>query len=175
MGKTKSQKDVMLADIKSSFASANLVMVIDYHGLTVAEITNLRRKLREKGGSCTVAKNTLFKIAVGDDENWQAMESLLKGSNAVIFLGEDMGAGIKAYQEFQKTSKKTEMRGGVLEGRLLSDKDLKAIADLPTKEQLYAQIAGAINGVATKVAVGIKEVPASIGRGIKAMSEKDAA
>jgi Ribosomal protein L10 len=86
---------------------------------------------------------------------------------------EDIGGAIKAYQEFQKVSKKTELRGGVMEGRVLKEADVKALADLPSKEQLMAQIAGAINGVATKLAVGINQVPTSIARGLKAYAEKD--
>jgi large subunit ribosomal protein L10 len=60
-----------------------------------------------------------------------------------------------------------------MEGRLLKDEDVKALGDLPSKEQLMAQIAGAINALATKVAVGIKEVPSSLARGIQAVADKD--
>ncbi|HBY77115.1 MAG TPA: 50S ribosomal protein L10, partial [Cyanobacteria bacterium UBA11148] len=66
------------------------------------------------------------------------------------------------YQDFQKATKKTEFRGGVMQGRALNQDQVKAIADLPSKEQLIAQIAGAINSIATKLAVGINEVPASL-------------
>ena len=84
-----------------------------------------------------------------------------------------MSGAIKAYKEFQKTTKKTELRGGVLEGKLLTEADVTAIGDLPSKEQLYAQIAGALNAVTAKVAIGIKEVPASIARGLQAYADKD--
>ena len=62
-----------------------------------------------------------------------------------------------------------------MEGRLLKEADVKALGDLPSKEQLMAQIAGALNALATKIAVGVNEVPASLGRGIRAYSEKDGA
>ena len=101
------------------------------------------------------------------------MNELLKGSNAFLLVKEDIGSAIKAYQAFQKASKKTEVRGGVMEGKLLSESDVKALGDLPSKEQLMAQIAGAINGVATKLAVGINEVPGSLARALKAYAEKD--
>ena len=80
---------------------------------------------------------------------------------------------LKAYQDFQKASKKTELRGGVMEGRALTEADVKAIADLPSKEQLIAQVAGAINGVAAKVAIGINQVPSSLARAIQAVADKD--
>jgi large subunit ribosomal protein L10 len=92
-----------------------------------------------------------------------------------LLVKEDLGGAIKAYQEFQKASKKTVLRGGVLEGRALTEADVKAIGDLPSKEQLMAQIAGAINGVATKLAVGINQVPSSIARGLQAYVDKDPA
>lgn len=175
MGKSRAEKDSMIAEIKECLSDAQLTIVIDYKGLSVAEITDLRNRLRKSGSVCKVTKNTLMGIAVGGDQNWEPLQAILKGSSAFLFVKEDIGSAIKAYQEFQKATKKTEIRGGVMEGRLLSDVEVKALADLPSREQLMAQIAGAINGVATKLAVGIKEVPASIARGIKAYAEKDAA
>jgi len=90
-----------------------------------------------------------------------------------LLVKEDFGGVIKAYKGFQKETKKTELRGGVLEGRALSKADVDALGDLPSKEQLMAQIAGALNSLTAKIAIGIKEVPASLGRGIKAYSEKE--
>ncbi|MEP6489015.1 50S ribosomal protein L10 [Microcoleus vaginatus GB2-A3] len=173
MGKTLAVKNEIIADLKQTLSESQLAIVIDYTGLTVAEITDLRRRLRPKGSSCQVAKNTLMRIAVEGNETWQPIQELLTGTSAFVFVQEDIGGAIKAYQEFQKVSKKTELRGGVMEGRVLKEADVKALADLPSKEQLMAQIAGAINGVATKLAVGINQVPTSIARGLKAYAEKD--
>lgn len=105
MGKTKEQKQEMLADIKQNLSESQLALVVDYHGLSVAEITDLRRRLLPTGSSCTIAKNTLMGIAVKEDANWQPMEQLLAGSNAFLFLKDDIGGAIKAYQEFQKPPK----------------------------------------------------------------------
>jgi large subunit ribosomal protein L10 len=173
MGKSLAVKNEIIAELKQTLSKSQLAIVIDYKGLTVSEITDLRRRLRPKGSSCQVAKNTLMRIAVEGDKTWQPMQELLTGTSAFLFVQEDIGGAIKAYQEFQKVSKKTELRGGVMEGRVLKEADIKALADLPSKEQLMAQIAGAINGVATKLAVGISQVPTSIARGLKAYAEKD--
>lgn len=173
MGRSLADKQDMVAVLKDDLSEAQLALVIDYKGLTVAEITDLRRRLRPTGTVCQVAKNTLMGIAIDGQDNWQPMSELLKGSSAFLLVKEDVSGAIKAYQDFQKASKKTELRGGVMEGRLLKEADVKAIGDLPSKEQLIAQIAGAINGVATKLAISINEVPASLGRSIKAISEKD--
>jgi large subunit ribosomal protein L10 len=173
MGKTFEDKKEMVAELKESLNQSQLAVVIDYKGLTVAEITDLRKRLLPTGATCTVAKNTLVRIAVEDNENWQPINEFLKGSSAFLLIKDDIGGALKAYQDFQRVSKKTELRGGVMEGRALSNADVKAIADLPSKEQLMAQVAGAINGVATKLAVGINQVPASLARGIQAIADKE--
>ncbi|WP_143438162.1 50S ribosomal protein L10, partial [Hydrocoleum sp. CS-953] len=159
MGKTKEQKQEMLADIKQNLSESQLTLVINYQGLSVAEITDLRRRLIPTGSVCSVTKNTLMGIAVKEDSNWQPMEQLLAGSNAFLFLKDDIGGAIKAYQDFQKATKKTEFKGGVMEGRVLTQDQVKAIADLPSKEELIAQIAGSINSIASKLAGTLNAVP----------------
>lgn len=175
MGRTVEDKQALVAEIKETLNETQLALVIEYQGLTVAEITDLRRRLRPTGTVCKVSKNTLMGIAIDGQDKWQPMTELLKGSSAFLLVKEDFSGAIKAYQDFQKASKKTELRGGVMEGRLLKEADVKALGDLPSKEQLMAQIAGALNALATKIAVGINEVPTSLGRGIKAHAEKDGA
>lgn len=173
MGRTRDSKDAIITELKESLSESQMAIVIDYQGLSVAEITDLRRRLRPKGASCKVTKNTLMGIAVDGDARWQPMEEFLKGSSAFLLVKDDFGGAIKAYQEFQKATKKSALRGGVLDGKALSEADVKAIADLPSKEQLMAQIAGALNALTTKIAVGVKEVPSSIARGLQAYADKD--
>lgn len=173
MGRTLENKKEIVADLKETLSQSTLALVIEYQGLTVAEISDLRRRLRPSGTVCKVTKNTLMGIAIKDDEKWQPMSELLNGSSAFLLVKEDFSSAIKAYQEFQKVTKKTELRGGVLEGRLLKEPDVKVLGDLPSKEQLIAQIAGAINALATKIAVGINEVPGSLARALQAMSDQE--
>ncbi|MBW4648893.1 MAG: 50S ribosomal protein L10 [Kastovskya adunca ATA6-11-RM4] len=173
MGRTLENKKAIVAELKEALGEAQLAFVVDYQGLTVAEIKDLRDRLRPTGTVCKVTKNTLMGLAIEGDEAWQPMSNFLAGSSAFMLVKEDIGGAVKAYQDFQKASKKTELRGGVMEGRALTEAEVKAIGDLPSKEQLIAQIAGAINALATKIAVGINEVPASLGRSIKAISEKE--
>lgn len=184
MGRTLENKKEIVAELQELLNEAQLAMVIDFKGLSVAEISDLRGRLREKGAICKVTKNTLMRIAVENDDNWQPMTQFLKDSSAFLLVQEDLGGAIKAYKSFQKDTKKTELRGGVMEGRALTTAELDAITELPTKEELIARIAGAINAVPTKLAVGtnavpkklavgIKEVPASLVRAVKAVSEKD--
>lgn len=175
MGRSPEDKKQIVADLKASLDETQMTFVIDYQGLSVSEITDLRNRLRPAGAVCKVTKNTLLRIAIEGNEAWQPLKEYASGASAFVFVKDDMSAAIKAYYDFQKVTKKTELRGGVLEGRTLSQADVKALGDLPPKEVLMAQVAGALNALSTKIAVGIKEVPASIGRGIKAYSEKDAA
>ncbi len=173
MGRTIEDKKAIVADLKETLSESTLALVIEYQGLTVAEMTDLRRRLRPSGTVCKVTKNTLMGIAIEGQEKWQPMSELLKGSSAFLLVKEDFSGAIKAYQDFQKASKKTELRGGVMDGRLLKEPDVKVLGDLPSKEQLMAQIAGAINALATKIAVGINEVPSSLARAMLAVADKD--
>lgn len=184
MGRTKENKQEIVAELKQRLSETKLALVVDYAGLSVAEISNLRNRLRETGTVCKVAKNTFMEKAVLGDTTWEPIQEFLKGSSAFIFVKDDFGTVVKAYEAFQKESKKTELRGGVMEGRALTLEDVKAITELPTKEELMARIAGALNAVPTKLAVGIKavptklavgikEVPTKLVRAIKAISEKE--
>lgn len=175
MGRTLANKKEIVEGLKETLNESQLMFIIGYSGLTVAEISDLRNRLRPKGAICQVTKNTFMAKATEGDDRWQAVGELLKGDSAFVMVKDDLGGAIKAYQEFQKASKKTEIRGGVMDGKVLKEADLKAIADLPSKEQLIAQIAGAINGVATQLAVGINEVPSGLARALKQLSEKEAA
>lgn len=173
MGRTVANKNEIIAELKETLSQSQIAIVIDYKGLSVSEMTDLRRRLRPSGTVCKVTKNTLMGRAIEGDDNWLAMEEFLKGTSAFLLVKDDIGGAIKAYQDFQKASKKSELRGGVMEGRRLSDADVKAIGDLPSKEQLMAQVAGALNALTAKIAVGIKEVPASIARGLQAVADKE--
>jgi large subunit ribosomal protein L10 len=186
MGRTLENKKEIVADLESLLADAQLALVVNFQGLSVAEITQLRTKMYEVGSVCKVTKNTLMGIAVKEQSNWQPMSQFLNGTNAFILVKDNFPGAIKAYEEFQKVSKKTELRGGVMEGRALSLQDIQALKDLPTKEELMARIAGGIKAVPTKLAVGINavpkklavginEVPSKLVRAIKAVSEKDQA
>lgn len=174
MGRTLANKKEIVAELKETLSEAQLAFVINYEGLSVAEITDLRNRLRPSGATCKITKNTLMNIAIQGDENWQPMAEFLSAPTAFLFTGEEIGAAVKAYKGFQKETKKTELRGGVMEGQALTKQQVEALGDLPTKDELYAQIAGAINALATKIAVGVKEVPSGLARGIKAVSEQEA-
>jgi len=105
--------------------------------------------------------------AIDGNGAWSNLESLLKGTNAFILVKGDVGAALKAVQTFQKDTKKSTTKGGLFEGKLLSQDEIKAIASLPSKEGLMAQIAGALNSITSKVAIGINEVPSGLARSLQ--------
>ena len=166
MGRTLENKQQIVEELKGLLGEAEMALVLDYSGLTIKEMTDLRTRLQTANGVCKVTKNTLMRRAIEGNSAWSELDSLLTGTNAFILVKGDVGGAVKAVQSFQKDSKKSETKGGLFEGKLLSQAEIKAIGDLPSKEVLMAQIAGAINAVATKVAVGINEVPSGLARAL---------
>ncbi|KAF0652998.1 50S ribosomal protein L10 [Cyanobium sp. Copco_Reservoir_LC18] len=171
MGRTLENKQQIVEELKGLLGEAEMALVLDYKGLTIKEMTDLRTRLQASNGVCKVTKNTLMRRAIDGDSAWSDLDSLLTGTNAFVLVKGDVGGAVKALQSFQKDSKKSEVKGGLFEGKLLSPDDIKAIGDLPSKEVLMAQIAGAINGLATKLAVGINEVPSGLARALKQHAE----
>jgi len=171
MGRTLASKQQIVEELKGLLSEAEMALVLDFKGLSVKEMTDLRTRLQAANGVCKVTKNTLMRRAIDGDSTWANLESLLTGTNAFVLVKGDVGGAVKAVQAFQKDAKKSETKGGLFEGKLLSQADIKAIGDLPSKEVLMAQIAGAINAVATKVAVGINEEPSGLARALKQVSE----
>ena len=171
MGRTLENKQQIVEEIKSLLSESEMAVVLDYKGLSIKEMSDLRSKLQNKNGICKVTKNSLMRRAINGDNNWNQLESLLTGTNAFVLIKEDVGGAVKAIQTFQNETKKSETKGALFEGKLLSDSEIKEIANLPSREVLMAKIAGALNGVATKLAISINEVPSGLARSLKQHAE----
>ncbi|MFM7237869.1 MAG: 50S ribosomal protein L10 [Cyanobium sp.] len=171
MGRTLENKQQIVGELKQLLGEAEMALVLDYQGLSIREMKDLRSRLAASNGVCKVTKNTLMRRAIDGDSAWASLESFLEGPNAFVLIKGDVGGAVKAVQAFQKETKKSETKGGLFEGKLLSEADIKAIGDLPSREVLMAQIAGAINAVATQLAVGINEVPSGLARALKQHAE----
>lgn len=171
MGRTLESKKEIVEELKALLDDAEMALVLDYKGLSIKDISDLRQRLHEKSGVCKVTKNTLMRKAIDGKNNWSALESLLTGTNAFVLVKGDIGGAVKAVQTFQKETQKSETKGGLFEGKLLSHAEIKAIASLPSKEALMAKIAGALNALPTKVATGINEIPSGIARALKQHAE----
>ena len=172
MGRTLENKQQIVEELKQLLGEAEMALVLDYKGLSIKEMSDLRGRLAANG-ICKVTKNTLMRRAIDGNDTWSDLDPLLTGTNAFVLIKGDVGGAVKAVQSFQKDSKKSELKGGLFEGRFLSQDDIKAIGDLPSKEVLMAQIAGSINALATKLAVGINEVPSGLARALKQHAESE--
>ncbi len=171
---TKAFKSEKIDAIKAKVEKAQVALVTEYKGYTVEEITNLRRELQKQGGDYMVTKNTLTKVAV-KGTNFEPLTDLMKGPIAIAFGFEDQVSPAKIVSKFIKESKKGEILGAVMEGNLLSAADAKALANLPSKEELYAKMLGSINSPATGLTLGINGVMAALTRAVAAVRDQKAA
>jgi len=158
---TKAYKNNKIAEIKESINNAKVAIVADYRGLSVAEITDLRRQLQKENSDFTVVKNTLTKVAIKDTP-YELLAELLKGPAAIAFGFKDQVAPAKILTQFIKKAKKTEIKGAVLDGKLLSADEVKQLSELPSKEELYARILGILNGPASGIANATNSVIRSL-------------
>ena len=171
MGRTLENKQQIVEEIKTLLNESEMAVVLDFKGLTIKEMSDLRAKLRSNNGICKVTKNSLMRRAIDGQSNWTDLKSLLTGTNAFVLIKDDVGSAVKAIQTFQKETNKSETKGALFEGKLLSESEIKEIANLPSKEVLMAKIAGALNAVTSKIAIGINEVPSGLARSLKQHSE----
>ena len=142
-------KKTVVAEIKEKFERAQTVVLVDYRGLNVAEVTDLRNQLRKAGVEYAVLKNTMINLAIegmGIDD----VKAHLEGPTAVAFGYEDMIAPAKILSEFAKKSKKLTIKCGVCDGAFLDQKGVVALADLPSKEVLIARLMGSMMSAVSK-------------------------
>jgi large subunit ribosomal protein L10 len=168
---TKTQKQELVAELEALFEKSSVAIVADFSGYTVEEITKFRRKLDKSAARCKVAKNTLISRASSKGQ-FASLSELAKGPTALILGFEDPAAPTKATLEFIKEVKKGEVKGGVMEGKLLTAKQLKAVADLPSREVLLAGIAGGLNSGAQGVAGILNNIIADIAVLVEKVAEK---
>lgn len=168
---TKAFKSEKIDAMKEKFEKAQVAVVTEYKGYSVEEITTLRRNLQKEGGDYMVTKNTLAKIAA-KGTNYEAIADLCKGPIALAFGFEDQVSPAKVVSKFIKDSKKGEIIGAVLEGNLLSADEAKALANLPSKEELYAKMLGSINSPASGIVGSVNAVMASLTRAIAAVRDQ---
>lgn len=142
-------KKAVVAEIKEKLAAAKSVVLIDYRGLTVAEVTELRNQCRKAGVEYAVLKNTMVNLAA-KEVGIEGLEAFLKGPTAVAFGMEDAVAPAKVLTEFIKKTKKTEVKCGLLDGQILDAAGVEALAAIPSREVLIAKIMGSMMSAVSK-------------------------
>lgn len=171
---TKAFKSQKIDEIKAKIEKAQVAVITEYKGLSVEDITKLRREIQKNGGDYMVTKNTLAKIAVKGTE-YEALAEKLTGPVALAFGFEDPVSPAKAVVKFIKESKKGAIVGAVLEGKLMTEAETRALAELPSKEELYAKMLGSINSPASGIVGSINAVMAQLTRAMAAVRDQKAA
>ncbi len=169
----RSEKEAVVKSLSDRLSRARAVVLTDFSGLRVDQMTELRDKLREQGLDFLVAKNTLLKLA-GQGTDAQGLTEDLTGPNGLGFSYDDPVALAKVLTDFAKANPKLEIKGGMLEGQLLDTASLAELAKLPSREVLLAQLLGVMNGVARNFVSVLAAVPRGLVTALKQIEEQKA-
>lgn len=166
----RNQKQEFVTSLKNELENANTVIVSHYIGLTVDEITGLRKKTRELGAVFKVTKNSLTKLALADTK-YSQIADLFSGPTAITY-SEDPVAAAKAVVEFAKDNEKLKILGGAIDDKRAELSEIQTLAKLPSLDELRAKIVGMLNTPATRIA-GVVQAPAGqIARVVSAHSQQ---
>lgn len=151
------KKETLVQAAAEKFESAASVVIVDYRGLTVEEVTNLRKQLRDAGVEMKVIKNSILSRAakkVGLD----GLDEVFTGPTAVAFSNDDVVEPAKIIDEFAKDAKALEIKGGVIEGKVSSVEQITALAKLPNREGLLSMLLSVLQAPVRNVAYAVKAV-----------------
>lgn len=177
MENPRPEKVAKVAEVKQKFDESHTVLLTDYRGLNVPAIAELRRELHEAGSEYKIYKNTLVRLAAR--EAGIDLEALLIGPTAIAFVGTkpdgspgDAAAAAKALREFSKKNAALVLKGGLLNGKVLDESQIKALADLPTRDVLLARLAGGIAAPLQQFAGLLQALPRNLAYGLKALIDQ---
>lgn len=151
------EKQEAVAVIASKLTSSPTTVVADYRGLNVAQVTELRKQLREAGVEFQVLKNSLVRRATEGTE-LTALNDILTGPTAVAFSGEDAVAPAKILNDFAKKNDALKLKGGVVEGKVVGMDQIKALAELPSREGLLSMLLSVLQAPMRNFALAVKAV-----------------
>jgi large subunit ribosomal protein L10 len=164
-------KKQIVEDLAERFAKANLVILTDYKGLDVPVMSDLRRKLKQAGVDYKVVKNTMM-VRASENTPIAVLQSLFQGPSAVAISYQDPVAPAKILTKFAEDSKHLKIRAGVLNGKLIDLAGVKALAALPAREVLLAQLLSVMVGVPTSFVRVLSGVPRGLLNVLNAIKEK---
>jgi len=154
--KVLAEKQQLVSDVTEKLRESSCTVVADYRGLSVAQVTQLRKNLREAGVEFQVLKNTLVRRATAQAELTE-LDSVLTGPTAIAF-SKDIVAPAKIIAEFAKKNDKLQIKGGVVEGRVVDQAQIKALADLPSREGLLSMLLSVLQAPMRNFALAVKAV-----------------
>lgn len=153
----RAEKERIVADIATKLKESKGTVLVDYRGLNVAQVTELRKQLREAGIEFKVYKNTLARRAT-QEVDLTELDQYLVGPTAIAFSAEDAIAPAKIIADFAKQNDKLEMKAGIIEGKLADVEELKAIAQLPSREGLLSMLLSVLQAPIRNFALAAKAV-----------------
>ena len=151
------QKEKEVNELAEKIKAAKIVLLTDYRGITVDSVTQLRADLRKSNTEYRVIKNNITRRALAKCE-YEGLEELLEGPTAVIMNNEDYLDTAKAIYEFTKTNNFYKIKGGIIDGKVMTAEEIITLAKLPSKETLIGMLAGALLGNISKLAVALDQV-----------------
>jgi large subunit ribosomal protein L10 len=169
----RAEKEALVASLHRTFAETAVVVVTHYSGLTVAEMSDLRARLREAGAALKVAKNRLVRLALPGTP-YQGLEPLFKGPTAIAYSADPVAAA-KTATAFAKTNAKLIILGGGLGQQMLDGEGIRALATLPSLDELRGRLIGLLNAPATRLAQVLQAPAGQLARVLSARAEKDEA
>jgi len=164
------EKVAVVEEVKGRFSAASAALLTEYRGLDVAAISQLRRALREAGGEYKVYKNTLVRFAVRD--LGLEIDDLLTGPTAIAFIDGDAAAVAKALRDSARANPSLVVKGGLLGTKALSADDVRALAELPSRDVLLSQLAGAMAAPMQQFAGLLQALPRNFAYGLKALLDE---
>lgn len=154
----KHQKQATIENLETRFSSSQAAFLVNYQGLSVSQMKQLRFALDDKGGSLKVAKNRLARLALKDLSGCQGLDSLLVGQLAYVFAKGDMTSVAKVLNDFAKNNEKLKIVAGCSEAKVYDAKSVRAIAALPSREVLLSQLCGVLSMPVILFALALKAV-----------------
>lgn len=175
MENPRQEKVDVVTEIREKLETADAAFLTEYRGLSVGALAALRVTLRQTGAEYKVYKNTLARFAARD-AGIVGLDELLVGPTGITFVQGDVAAAAKALRDLSKTNPLLVLKGGSLGKAVLSAKDVEALADLPSRDVLLAQFAGALQAPLVKTAGLLQALPRNLAYGLKALiDQKEAA
>lgn len=150
-------KSQLVSEVKTKMRESSCTIVTDYRGLTVSQVTELRRQLRQAGVEFQVLKNTLVRRATAEAE-LSDLDQYLTGPTAIAFSKDDIVAPAKILSDFAKKNDKLSVKGGVVEGKVVDNAQIKALAELPSREGLLSMLLSVLQAPMRNFALAVKAV-----------------
>ena len=151
------QKEEAVKNLAEDLKTSNLILLVDYRGITVEDATKLRKEVRETNAEYRVIKNNIIKRALNANGE-SGLDELLEGPTALITSKEDYLAPAKSIYNFTKKNDFYKIKGGIIEGKVMTAEEIITLAKLPSRQELLAKLAGALLGNITKLAATLEAV-----------------